>query len=178
MRREANPTYFHSAWVCAKLWIRFCKASSCVRWARCRWACCPQAGAGLSWQNCFDFWKYFCPTGCNWSVRNPSVEDRDLGHHTQSHGVGAIQVNRDLWMVIMIRVDHSVYRVYLQLIINGRNGFPIAQNVLMLMYWRYGEFIVENVDLQSAPLLFLGGNRAHQGWLGPRLLCHVLRNPR
>ena len=42
------------------------------------------------------FWKYFCPTGGNWSVRNPSMEDRDLGHHTQSHGVGAIQVNRDL----------------------------------------------------------------------------------
>ena len=44
----------------------------------------------------FYFWKCFCPTGCNWSVWNPSVEDRDLGHHTQSHGVGAIQVNRDL----------------------------------------------------------------------------------
>ena len=43
----------------------------------------------------FDFWKYFCPTGGNWSVRNPSMEDRDLGHHTQSHGVGAIQVDQN-----------------------------------------------------------------------------------
>ena len=125
---------------------------------------------------CWVLMKLFSP-GSNWSVWHPSLEDWHHGHHTQSHGVGAIQVNRDLWMGIMIRVDHSVYRVYLQLIINGCMAFQYHR-ILMLMYWRYGEFIVENVDLQSAPLLFLGGNRAHQGWLGPRLLCHVLRNPR
>ena len=37
---------------------------------------------------------------------------------------------------------------------------------------------VQIKNLQPAPLLLVGGSGSHQGRLGPRLLRHVLGNPR
>ena len=90
----------HPAWVCTKLWIHFRQTSCRLRRAGCCWACCAQTGAGLLKEQRKHVQSFLLP-GSNWGVWHPSLEDWHVRHHTQSHGVCALQVfvygNGNLW---------------------------------------------------------------------------------